>query len=234
MIHALITAAAVLGADPAAELIDRARYVRPAGKDFAVESEIVLWKTKSGSVIDSQTGRGKTQLSVVAEYDEGNHLTRAEVTLIHDGDKKAVTVSAGDGKARVQRPGDKPQQFDVPAGVIVTSAPDWTDAFLLCRRYDRKKGGKQSFPGLWIHPEQATQQPTFEIERTGDDAIDPKGKNIKLDRYTIRLRGKSAYCAWADRDGKMIKLLPLPFKEGANNWIALEGFDKHTAGLIPR
>ena len=134
-----------------------------------------------------------------------------------------------DGKATVERPGQKAQEFEVSPGVIVTSAPDWTDTFVLCRRYDRAKGGKQSFPGLWIHPEQAAHAPVFAIERTGEDKVEHAGKELKLGRYTIWLRGNSRYTAWADDAGRMIKLLPLPSKDGATNWLVLDGYEKSAA-----
>jgi hypothetical protein len=160
-------------------------------------------------------------------------LRSAAATLGGDGMKKTATVVVADGKAEVLRGALPDQDFDVPKGVIVTSAPDWTDTFLLCQRYDPLKGGKQSFPGLWIHPEQASQRLTFAIERIGDAAIEHAGKKQKLDHYTIRLRGNSAYAAWADAHGLMIKLVPLLFKEGATNWLVLDGYEKSTATLWP-
>src|SRR5262249_6292901 len=145
-----------------------------------------------------------------------------------------VSVTVAAGKATIRRDAQPAQEVDVASDAIVTSAPDWTDAFLLCRRYDRKAGGKQSFPGLWIHPEQGTQLPKFAIERTGRDTIDHAGKELNLERYTIWLRGNSTYAAWSDDQGKLIKLIPLPYKEGAENWIVLEGYEKSAAGLRPR
>jgi hypothetical protein len=131
-----------------------------------------------------------------------------------------------EGKARVQRAGQKAQEFEVPPGVIVTSAPDWTDAILLCRRYDRAKGGKQSFPGLWIHPEQPGQRLPFAIDRTGEDTVEDAGKKLKLARYTIWLRGNSSYTVWADETGRLIRLVPLATKEGAPTGLVLDGYEK--------
>jgi hypothetical protein len=220
-------------ADPEA-IVDRARYLRPSGKEFVLECEFTLRKTKSGTSIESVTGRGKNRMTVSSQYDERDRLTAAEATLVRNDQRTRVTVVAADGKATVQRPDQKPQEFEVPASVIVTSAPDWTDTFLLCRRYDQKKGGKQSFPGLWIHPEQATQQLTFTIERVGDDTVEHAGKKPKLGRYAIQLRAKSNYAAWADEKGRMIKLVPLPYREGASNWLVLEGWEKSASSLFPR
>ena len=104
----------------------------------------------------------------------------------------------------------------------------------MCRRYDPKAGGKQSFPGLWIHPEQASQSLTFAIEKNSEETIDHADKKLKLSRYTIWLRGKSNYAAWADQNGRMIKLVPLPYKAGATNWLVLEGYEKSAAELWPK
>lgn len=222
-----------LSGDPAAESIDRVRYVRPSGKEFVPECEFTLRKTKAGSTIESVTSRGKTRLTVSAHYDDGDRLTGAGATLVNDGEKKTVTVAASAGKARVQWADQKAQEFEVPPGIIVTSAPDWTDTFLLCRRYDHKTGGKHTFPGLWIHPEQVRHRLTFAIERTGEDAVTHVGKKLKLSRYTIWLRGNSRYAAWADETGKLIKLVPLPYKEKATNWLVLDGYEQSTSDLSP-
>lgn len=116
-------------------------------------------------------------------------------------------------------------------GVIVTSAPDWSDTFLLARGYDRKKGGKQEFPGLWIHPSQPTQVLRFSIEKVGSDTIVHEGKKIELDRCEIRIRGNSGYAAWIDATGRLIRLLPLTAKEGG---MVLEGFEQSAARLKPQ
>jgi hypothetical protein len=125
------------------------------------------------------------------------------------------------------------QELDIPKGVLVTSAPDWTDTFLLCRRYDRKKAGKQSFTGLWIHPTQPAQLLPFSIERDGSDKVEVAGKTMELDRFSIRIRGPNPYLAWADDNGTMVKLLPLPYREGMLNWLMLEGQELTAARLRP-
>ena len=223
----------LLSGDPAAGVVECVRYLKPSGKALVPECEFALRKTKSGSSIESVTSRGKTRLTVSARYDELDRLTGAEATLARDGEKKTVSVAVSEGKARVKRADQKAQEFEVPPGVIVTSAPDWTDTFLLCRRYDRKQGGKQSFPGLWIHPEQAGQRLTFAIERTGEDTVEHADKTLELGRYVIWLRGNSSYAAWADRNGKMIKLVPLPYRENAANWLVLDGYERSTSDLVP-
>jgi hypothetical protein len=221
---------------PFAAFTDRAetaRYLRPADQQFQTECDFSLTRSKAGSTLVSATQRGKTKLTVTARYDDKNLLTGAEAVLVAGDDKKIVTVVVKDGKAMVQRAGQPMQEFDVPAGVVVTSAPDWTDAWLLCRRVDRAAKGKQQFPGLWIHPVDPAQRLTFAIERQGTDTIEHAGKKVELDRFTIWLRGNSAYAVWADAQGRMIKLAPLPFKDKATNGIVLEGYEKSARNLKP-
>src|SRR5262249_31113584 len=123
-------------------------------------------------------------------------------------DYKAVaTVETKDGKATVH-PKDRPvATFPAPAGLIVTSAPDWTDAFLLCRRYDAKKAGKQKFVGLWIHPKQDALLLELTIAAEGRDMVKRDGKEVELTRSRITLRGPQAYLVWMDAGGKLIKLV---------------------------
>jgi hypothetical protein len=47
------------------------------------------------------------------------------------------------------------------------------------------------------------------------------------------LRGNSAYAAWADAEGDLIKLVPLPFNAKAANWIVRERYEKSVAELRP-
>jgi hypothetical protein len=216
-----------------AGIVEEVRYLRPAQKQFATECDFTITRVGKGSVTESVTCRGKTKMIVTARHDDKDALTAAEVVLWTDNQKKSAVVRMVGGKAKVEREGFPVQEFDSPKGVIVTSAPDWTDTFLLCRRYDRKKGGKQTFPGLWIHPVEASQQLTFSIERQGAATIEHAGKQLKLDRYTIWLRGNSSYAAWADSAGRMIKLTPLPTKADATNWLVLSGYEKSASGLAP-
>lgn len=234
VLAAVLSSGATVAETPAEE---KTRYLRPAQNEYAFECEFAIRRTAEGWSINSLTDRGKTRLTVHATYDNADGLTAAEAALIM-GDpmtaaKKAVGVKVAGGKATVQRDGLPAQAFDVPAGVIVTSAPDWTDTFLLCQRYDREKGGKQSFPGLWIHPVQDAQLVTFTIERLGADAIEHDGKKLDLTRFAIRLRGNSSYMAWADSKGRMVKLVSLPFKEKGGSELVLQGFQKSTTRLKP-
>jgi hypothetical protein len=208
------------------------RYVRAAGDLFVTECIFSIKQEKAGWSIVSKTDRGKVKMEVEARYDETDRLIVARASLNTDGKNTIAAVEVKDGKAIVKREGEKPIEFDAPNGTVVTSAPDWTDVFLVCRRYDREKKGKQEFPALWIHPTQASQRLTFSIELLGTDRIEHDGKKLELNRYQIRIRGNSGYAAWADDKGRMIRLIPLPFKN-ATAGMTLEGFEKSATSLQP-
>jgi hypothetical protein len=208
------------------------RYVRSTGASFATECRFRIARAPSGWTIVSHTDRGSVQMEVETRYDAHDQPVTARVVLTQDGLSKTARVLVKDSKATVTREGQPPAAFDAPKGTIVTSAPDWTDVFLLCRHYDRKRKGKQESPALWIHPTQPPQQLTFSIELQGSDAIEHDGKKIDLGRYEIVIRGNSRYVAWADTQGRMIRLVPLPVK-GTASGLTLEGYEKSAAGLRP-
>lgn len=211
---------------------EKIRYVRPAAKGWATECTFTIDRGDSGWTIRGVTERGRTSLTVTARHDAEDQLLEAQASLVEGDRRKAVTVAVEGGKAKVKREGQEPQEFDAPKGVIITSAPDWTDTLLLCRRYDRARGGKQEFAGLWIHPEQPAQRVTFTAERQGSASIEHGGKKLELERLAIRLRGDSTYVAWIDPEGRMVKLLSLPVKPGGSE-LVLEGFEASAAGLTP-
>jgi len=208
------------------------RYVRVSPSGKAAEAAFTVRRGESGWAIESVTTRGRTTLTVTSRYDAADRLLEASAVLVAGEDRKAARVSVAEGRATVAREGLEPQAFDAPAGLIVTSAPDWTDTFLLSRRYDRGKGGRQEFQGLWIHPQQPAQRPTFSAERTGGATVEHAGKRLELDRLAIRLRGGSAYVGWSDAEGRLLKLVSLPYKEGTAD-LVLEGFEESTAALRP-
>src|SRR5262249_138759 len=127
------------------------RYVHPFKDPPVTECTFTFQRWNDGWFVGSRTERGTTHLNLSARYDAQDRLTGADVSLSVGDSRKAVRVTVKDGKAQVQREGQTAQEFAVPPGVVVTSAPDWTDTWLMCRRYDRAKGGKQSFTGLWVH-----------------------------------------------------------------------------------
>jgi hypothetical protein len=171
-------------------------------------------------------------MEVVTRYDAEDRPIAAKAVLTTRGIAQSATVEVKDGKATVRREGQESREFDAPKGTIITSAPDWSDVFLLCRRYDRQRKGKQEFPALWIHPTELPQRLTFSIEWQGTDQIERDDTKIELGRYAIRIRNNSAYVAWADAQGRMVRLIPLPLKETAPS-LTQEGFEKTAAELRP-
>ncbi len=209
----------------------RVRYLSPDGDDWVQEAEFTMVQRADPWEIVSTTGRGKKRLIVQTNYDHEKLLRAAKITLKEEGKKdKSLFLKTQNGKTQVFRDGFETQKFmDIPPGVIVTSAPDWSDVFLLSRRYDYAQGGKQIFMALWAHPDQPAQLLNLSIERQGHDTIRHDGKDVKLTRFTIELRGKSQYAVWATMDGTMVRLIPLPAKEKQRNGLILEGFEKSGA-----
>jgi hypothetical protein len=211
---------------------EEVRYTRPAGAMAATECTFRITRHGAGWTVLSRTERGDVKMEVEARYDAEDRLTAARATLTARDGVKAATVHVKDGRATVQRAGQRPAEFDVPRGTIVTSAPDWSDIFLLCRRYDRRRKGKQDHPALWIHPTQPPQRLTFSIEWQGADTIRHAGKELELSRYRIRIRNNSAYAAWADARGRLVRLIPLPGK-GTAPGMTLAGYERSAAALRP-
>jgi hypothetical protein len=227
----VLVAACVALADGEDAPPETVRYVRPAGDKFVTECEFVIARDGSGWRITSRTDRGATMMVVETRYDSEDRLTGARAQLT-GGSAKVVTVKVEDGRARVERADAAAAEFNVPKGTIVTSAPDWSDAFQLCRRYDRTRKGKQEFPALWIHPGQPARRLTFSVEWEGADRVERDGKAVELGRYRIRIRDGSAYAAWADAEGVLVRLVPLPSKRTAPGFTR-EGYEKAAAGLQP-
>jgi hypothetical protein len=219
----------VLCADPQRETV---RYVRPVKDAFAIECQFVITRNDAGWTITSTTDRGTLRMEVVTRYDAEDRPISAKAVLTSGGTAQTATVEVKDGRAMIRRDGQEPREFDAPRGTIVTSAPDWSDVFLLCRRYDASRKGKQEFPALWIHPTQPPQRLTFSIEWQGADLIERDGTRTELGRFAIRIRNNSSYVAWADAQGQMVRLIPLPWNENAPG-LTREGFEKSAAGLRP-
>ncbi|MCI0639024.1 MAG: hypothetical protein L0Y72_14455 [Gemmataceae bacterium] len=203
-------------------------YLRPAGKAFATEAKITVLRDKDEWRVTSVTESGKGKMTIEARYDAQQVLLDAGAMWQDEKTKAEAKVTVTAGKAKVERVGGIAQEFMLPDGkAIVTSAPDWADIFLLCRHYDRKRGGKQSFTGLWIHPTQPAQVIPFHIEESGGDFVKNDGKDIKLHRFRIQIRGPNPYLAWADEFGKLIRLVPMPLKKDAlPAGLVLAGFEE--------
>lgn len=184
--------------------VERVRYVRGAALVCAFEI--------GPDAVSSVTG----PLRVESRYAPDGALRDARAELAGGGEARVRVL---EGRARVERPGQPAVEFEIPPRVIVTSAPDWTDVLLICRRWTRSGPERQEFPGLWIHPVQPPQRLAFSAERKGVDG--------PLERLLIRLRGGSAYLAWVDPEGRLIKLAGASGREE----LSLEGVD--TSALKP-
>ena len=95
----------------------------------------------------------------------------------------------------------------------------------LVRRYDGKKGGRQEFPGVWIHPTEEPRVLALSIERVSPpDTITLRDRAIVLDRFRLKLRG-GEFLAWADQSGQVCKIVSLERKSGP---IVLKGYEEAT------
>jgi len=212
---------------------EKAAYVRIARDKSNPECTFTIKTGDEGWSIESVTRQGLAMLTITSRYDAKQTLLGVKANLDRGDERKPMTVEVKDGKATILRGNAERQEFEVPRGAIVTSAPDWTDVFLMCRHYDRKKAGTQEFPGLWIHHTQKCQRLTFTAERTGADTIEHDGKKQELDCFVLRIRNNSEYAAWADDKGQMIKLTPLPVKVKDGYSLIREGYEKSAAKLLP-
>ncbi len=202
------------------------RYLRPADDKFVLESEVTTTRDDKGTTYVSRTERGREKTTLTVRHDKAGKLTSAEVVVEAAAVKKNATAAVQDAAARVQR-GGTVDFLKLTGDPVVTTAPDWSDVFQLVRRYDAAKGGKQEFPGLWFHPTNGLEQPTFTADRTGSDAVTAGGKELRLDRYRVKLRSGD-YSVWADADRKVYKILPGGDKAVP---VVLEGFEDATRNL---
>jgi hypothetical protein len=205
------------------------RYLKPAEGKFVLESEISGTKSDDKWIYSSRTERGPEKMTLTLTYDKGNTLTRAEATLDNGMTKQTALVVFDKNGAQLKRPGGVTDLIKITtAPPVVTTAPDWSDIFQLARNYDRRRGGKQSFPGLWIHPSRPYQVLTFTIERLGEDSLTLKERKIALDRYRVTLRSGD-YTVWADAAGLVYKLVPAGKPD---DFVVLEGYEEVTRGLV--
>ena len=210
-----------------------ARYLKPVGAGFAPESELRWNYARDGFVITSVTtrGGGELRLTLSARYDSDGRLLGAEVTTREGSEMQAAAVRVTGASARVIRAIGETTELECPPGVIVTSAPDWTDAVRMVRSYDRDKGGPQEFAGLWIHPTRDPFRLTFRLTPLAEDRVKRDGKDVRLGRFLVQLRGGSRYIAWRDSDGRLVRLVPERSPRGG---IVLEGWEKVAVKLPER
>jgi len=204
------------------------RYLRPDMGKYIAAGSITNQRSDEGSTIVSRTERPDEKTTVTLRYDRDGKLT--SIDAIQDATRKAVTLTIGEKGAGIMKRGGITDLFkDLPDNPVVTAGPDWTGAVALLRRYDAAKGGKQDFAGFWIDPVQGLEKQTYTVERKATDTVTVKDKEVKLDRYRIKLHG-GEYTAWADPDGRLVRIQGLAPKAVP---IVLEGFEDTTKGLRP-
>ncbi len=204
------------------------RYLRQADGRFVLESEITETKSKGGTTFVSRTVRPRETMTLTLHFDARHRLTSARA--VQEAGKESHTLAATfEGTtARLRRSTGEPETVAGVSGkAIVTTAPDWSDILQLARRYDRTKGGRQQFAGLWIHPVKPARKLTFTIEGVARDSVTRENKTFVLQRYRIRLRS-GEYLAWADGTGRVLKLMVPGKPAGA---VVLEGFQDVAGGL---
>jgi hypothetical protein len=204
------------------------RYVRPSPKGPVDETVVRVEHDAEGRTITSVTTRGATALTLISHYDEGDRLREASVRLASKPASPAASVLVEHGKATVQRARRAPVTLDCPEGVVVTSAPDWTDAVVAVRRYDPGGERLQEFPGLWIHPTEEPARLTFKLTRQREDEVTHDGRSIRLLRLLLELRGGSKYTVWRSDAGQLVRLMPEGKPEQA---IVLTGWEDSTREL---
>jgi hypothetical protein len=211
------------GADP--PKLETLRYVRPEGAKFVLESEVTTRRDKDGHRYESRTVRpGETMTLTVRRTPEGR-LLKVELIQQKGTERKAVVVEPRAGGLRLTRAGVK-EDLDLKNPALFTTAPDWSDVFELARLYDPRKGGKQEFVGLWIHPTRPTLTPKFTIEKVGEDKITRNGAEHLLGRFRVRLRA-STVTVWVLPNRRVCKILE---GKGAVP-VVLEGYEAATRDL---
>jgi len=203
-------------------------YLRPDMGKYTAAGEVTIRRTEDGTVVISRTERPDEQATVTLRYDGDGKLTSADA--VQAATRKGVTLTLGEKGAGTINPGGISEFFKPqPANPVVTAGPDWLGTLTLLRRYDTTKGGKQEFAGFWIDPVQGLEKQTYTIERKASETVTVKDKEVKLDRYRIKLRG-GEYTAWADLEGRVVRVQALAPKAVP---IVLDGFEDATRGLKP-
>ena len=207
------------------------RYLKVSAGTFAPETEIQVTQTSHGIVVTSTTRRRAQRLTVRSRFDAQNKLTGARVTLQRGPAAQSAEVRVAGRTAHVARQGKKPDKLACPVGVIVTSAPDWTDSFMAVGRYDPAGRATQKFAGLWIHPTRDPLELTFTLTRIGHDVVTRGPRDVRLDRLSLVLRAASRYVVWRNPQGQLVRLVPATKADGG---IVLTGWERATRDLQPQ
>jgi hypothetical protein len=216
----------VPGADP--EKPAPLRYVRPEMNKYVSAGEVTSTRGDGETVVTTRTEGGDGKMTLTLHYDRDGQLTGAEVQ--QGGTRKGATLTLGEkGTGTLKRGGITDFLKDLPANPVVVAGPDWADVLQLLRRYDTVKGGKQELSGVSLDPAQGLQNRTFTLERQPADTVTVKDKEVKLDRYRIKLRGGD-FAAWVDAEGRVVRVQGSAAKSVP---VVLEGFEDATRGLKP-
>lgn len=203
------------------------QYLRPSGEKFVLESEIHEKKLKEGSTYQSVTHRSSGTMDLRITYADDQRILSAQTIYKTKAGTASARAVVDEKQVRILR-GEKEVQslkLEKPI-VLVTTAPDWSDIILLLRRYDQKRGGKQTFPGLWFHPRNPAHLRKFEVEKVGSRVLTVQEKQIPLSELRVTLRS-GAYVVWADAKGVVYLIRKPKQTKGA---IVLSGYQKLMQG----
>ncbi len=203
------------------------RYLRPDRDSYVAAGEVSTTRGEDGTVVVTRTER-PDETTVTLRYDRAGRLTSAE--LVQASTRKGVTLTLGEkGTGTMKRGGLTDFLKELPANPVVLTGPEWADVLQVVRRYDGAKGGKQELAGLSLDPVQGLQKQAVSAERQATDAVTLKDKELKLERYRLKLPGGD-YAAWADGEGRVVRVQGLVPKAVP---VVLEGFEDATRGLKP-
>ncbi|HEX5270915.1 MAG TPA: hypothetical protein VFW33_10525, partial [Gemmataceae bacterium] len=202
------------------------RYVLPEMGKLVTAAEVTTTRGDDGTFVTIKSERPDEKMTVTLRYDRDGKLTAADAVQ----GRKGVTLTLGEkGTGTMKRGGITDLLKDLPANPVVAAGPDWADVLQVVRRYDGAKGGKQEIAGFSIDPVQGFQKQKFTAETLPPVTIAVKDKEMKLDRYRLKVRGGD-YAAWADGDGRVVRLQGVA--RGAVP-VVLDGFEDATRGLKP-
>jgi hypothetical protein len=201
------------------------RYLRPQGDGWATESLVEGRDLRTGWTYTSKTDRPGHTLTLTFRR-VGRRLLEADIKLVQGKETTTARVVREGDAFKLTRQG-KTETIKAPADPVVTSAPDWSDILGLVGRYDRNKGLKQEFAGLWFHPTQPHRLLAFTVEKTGTVKVQHQGKPLDLEAFRVTIRS-GGYKVWALPTGEVARILPDGDKATP---VVLEGYTETTKGL---
>ena len=208
VVSQLLPAGSLESAPPLKQTVEKLRYVKPVRGRFVLETEITIARNTQGTNYTSVTRRGMRQLTVHSRFDKKRRLVDAQVTLKTDSGTQTASAKARGKTVSIKKQDGAIVEFKCPPGVIVTSAPDWTDAILCTRAFDNRKGKTQQFAGLWIHPTRQPLRLTFTLTLDGTQRLRNQGTPQDVERFTLTLRGGSRYVVWRNQQRQLVRLAP--------------------------